>query len=87
MSIENENGDKVFEKCKEKLGKEVEMQQLSGKDLKELAKSDLKDLGIVVFKERNLLYQKIRELVNNNCGKQVYKNVDNEGGNAPTAYI
>ena len=90
LSIESEEGEKVFMKYEDKLGKELEAQQIRGKDLKDLEKVDLKDLGIQIFSDRNLLYKKIQSLTKNNYGNiamEHNKNIGNEGVNAPTAYI
>ena len=68
------------------LPKEIKDSQLKGPDLIELNTADLKGFGINVFKHRKILEKHIQKLIQqkniNNHGIN-----DDEGANAPTAYI
>ena len=92
ISIEDKDGNKVFVKYENELKKELSSSALIGTDLETIDKSDLKDFGVTVYRDRQLLFQRIKQLINaNNNDKKQNMNDnnfnENEGGNAPTAYI
>ena len=70
------------------LSKEIKNAELSGSDLIELNTNDIKGFGINVFKHRKILEKNIKKLIQKKQIKnQSIMNNDNEGVNAPTAYI
>ena len=70
------------------LSKEIKNAELSGSDLIELNTNDMKMFGINKFKHKKILEKHIQKLVQQNHTKnQDVMNNDNEGVNAPTAYI